>query len=39
MFCLDAEDKEGKPINKSLFGPDDDHKNRKLEINFNTCTP
>jgi hypothetical protein len=39
MYCLDPKDSEGKPINKSLFGPDDDHKNRKLEINFKTCSP
>lgn len=39
MHCLDANDKAGNAINNKLFGADNFHKHRRLEINFVTCEP
>jgi hypothetical protein len=39
MWCLNDLDREGRKINKNLFGPDDGKPHRRIDLIFKPCTP
>jgi hypothetical protein len=39
MYCLDAVDSEGMPVNKAIFGPDDGRNHRRIDMLYLPCDP
>jgi len=39
MYCMDAVDSKGLPVNKAIFGPDDGRDHRRIDLLFLPCDP
>ena len=39
LYCLNENDKDGKPVNMDLYGPDENYPHRRIEIMYRPCDP
>ena len=39
LYCIDSVDKEGVPVNKAIYGPDDGRDHRRIDLLYLPCDP